>query len=358
MKYVKVLFLLLAFVMAAVSAEAQTRFNGRVVEVLNGRTVVIETDGRKLTAEIEFIEVPEPEQTLHKTVREHLEKLVLGKSVEFRPHGISSAKTVGQLYVNSVDVALQMLRDGAAWQVPPDRSGQNENESSAYQYHQNQAKMEQRGVWGVKDMKPAWEFRAEKRNRERQEQVASEYAGSTKGSGDFSTVVLDKPARRSGPWSDVNPYLKNPGPLVHGYNAMSRTGYLGTSLMGVAENESIPAGQKMAVDITYLYKQDDKNGRTGKFVVTVFSVADEMYFLKANSLKVLVDEKNVFSGKPSRTTAKEEGKQVEKLTYEVSKAAIEKMVYGGAVSIHVGDRMLIPTQGVQLLLYNMLQASN
>lgn len=360
MKNPKLFFLLLAFLIGCVSAQAQTGvFAGKVVEVLNGRTVVIDTDGRKLTAEVEFIEVPEPEQPLHKTVREHLEKLVLGKTVEFRPHGISSGKTIGQLYVNSVDVALQMLRDGAAWQIPADRSGQKEGESSAYQYHQNQAKLEQRGVWGVKDMKPAWQFRAEKDDRSRQARIASEYVGSTGGEGNFANVVLDKPARRNNPWSDVNPYLKNPGPLVHGYNAASKTGYIGTSLMGIKELENLPQDVKMAVDITYVYKQDEKKGRTGKYVVTLFSVADQWRFLKANTIKVLVDEKTVFSGKPTRTTSKEDGKLVEKLTYEVSKAAVEKMVYGGEVSIQLGSsHMIYPSQGMQLLLYNMLQVAN
>lgn len=354
MKNFKAIFLTAVVLIAASSVNAQTRFVGNVVEVVNGRTVVIDTDGRKLTAQIEFIEVPEPDQPLHQTVRDHLAKLVLGKTVEFHPHGITPGRTAGQLFVNSVDIALQMLRDGAAWQVPAQVSGQNERESSAYQYHQNQARVEKRGVWGVKDMKPAWEFRAAQWDRGRQERIANE------GFGDTRTGENAKKAgrRATGPWSDDNPFLKDPGPLVHGYNAASRTGYVGTSLMGVAENETLPPGHKMAVDITYLYKQEDKKGRSGKFVVTVFSMGDQVQFLQANALKVMVDEKAAFVGKPVRTTGKEDGKTVEKLTYEVNKAAIEKMVYGGSVSIEVGKHLLVPTQGVQLLLYNMLQVSN
>lgn len=359
MKNPKLFFLLLAFLIGCVSVQAQTRvFAGKVVEVLNGRTVVIDTDGRKLTAEVEFIEVPEPEQPLHKTVREHLEKLVLGKTVEFRPHGISSGKTIGQLYVNSVDVALQMLRDGAAWQIPADRSGQKESESSAYQYHQNQAKLEQRGVWGVKDMKTAWEFRAEKRNRYRQEQVASEYVANTGKDGDFANVVLDKPARRKSPWSDVNPSLMNPGPLMHGYNAEAKIGWLTTGLSGVKQIENMPSDRNVACSITYYYKQESEKVRKGTFVLTVVSEADNWRFLKANTASVIVDEKKVFAGKPKRTTAKQEDKSVETLRYEISKAAIEKIVYGGDVEVRVGDYSIFPGQAIQLLLYNMLQASN
>lgn len=362
MKTFKMLFLVLAFLTATFSVEAQTRFTGRVVEVLNGRTVVIDTDGRKLTAEVEFIEVPEPEQPLHKTVRDHMEKLVLGKMVEFRPHGISSAKTTGQLYVNSVDVALQMLRDGAAWQVPAEKSGQNEGESSAYQFHENQAKAEQRGVWGVKDLKPAWEFRAEKRNREWQARLASEHFGTGGGSdtknsdGDFSNVVLNKPVRR-GPWSDVNPSLKNPGPVFHGYNAASKSGWLSTGLSGVKQIEGVPSDRDVMCSITYFYKQESEQSRKGTFVFTLVSASDKWRFLQANAVSVMVDEKKVFVGKPKRTATKEGDKAVETLSYEISKAAVEKIVYGGEVELRVGDYSVIPGQGLQLMLYNMLQVN-
>ncbi len=359
MKKLNLIMLLLVGSIATVSANAQTRFVGRAVEVLDGRTVVIDTDGRKLTAQVEFIEVPEPEQPLHQTVREHLEKLVIGKTVEFRPRGISPGKAIGQLYVNSADIALQMLRDGAAWQVPSAKSGQSESESAAYQYHQTQAKLEKRGVWGVKDLKPAWQFRAERNEAERQARIANENTSSTGGGSSYQRVSAGRPTvRPNSPWSDRNPHLKNPGPLVNGYNAASKTGYVGTSLMGTKPLESLPANQKMAVDITYLYKQDDKKGRSGKFMVTVFSAADEAQFLNTNTIKVVVDEKNAFVGRPVRSVAREEGRVVERLTYEVSRSAIEKMVYGGEVSINIGRHVIYPNQGLQLLLYNMLQVSN
>lgn len=358
MKNCKAIFVMMAVIITAFSAQAQTRFAGRVVEVVNGRTVVIDTDGRKLTAEVEFIEVPEPDQPLHQTVRDHLAKLVLGKNVEFRPHGITPGKTVGQLYVDSVDVALQMLRDGAAWQVPATKSGQNESDSSAYQYHENQAKLEKRGVWGVKDMKSAWEFRAAKRDRARQEQAASEYVAGTGKNGDFANVVLDKPARRTSPWSDVNPSLKNPGPLMHGYNAAAKIGWLTTGFSGVKQVDNVPSDRNVACSVTYYYKQESEQVRKGTFVFTVVSVADGWRFLKANTVSVIVDDKKVFAGKPKRTMTKEEGKSVETLRYEISKAAIEKIVYGGNVEIQVGDYSVFPGQAIQLLLYNMLQASN
>jgi endonuclease YncB( thermonuclease family) len=338
---------------------SQSTLSGRVVQVLDGKTVVIEISSGKLNAELQFIEVPEPEQQLHGTVREHLEKLVLNKDVVFRSAGFAPGKTFGQLYVNSVDVALQMLRDGAAWHISPEKSGQKANDSDAYEYHQTQAKLESRGVWGVKDMKPAWQFRADKLERERQEQIAAEYVSGKPRDAKFENVAASKnPVRRGGAWSDINPSMKDPGPLMHGYNAASKTGYLSTSLMGVKEVETVPTDRKVACDVTYIYKQESEKSRTGTFVFTLISVADEWRFLKANSLSVIVDEKTVVVGKPKRVTTKEDGKWIEKLSYEVNKAAIEKIVYGGEVVIKVGDYAMFPGQGVQLLLYNMLQAAD
>lgn len=358
MNNAKPIFILIVTLVLATLGYSQSTLSGRVIQVLDGKTVVIEISSGKLNAEIQFIEVPEPEQQLHRTVREHLEKLVLNKDVVFRSAGFAPGKTFGQLYVNSADVAIQMLRDGAAWHVNPEKSGQKARDGDAYAYHQTQAKLENRGVWGVKDLKPAWQFRADKRERERQEQIALEQVAANTSDAKFEPAsAAKKPARRNGAWSDINPSLKNPGPLMHGYSAATKTGWLSTALMGIKELDNVPSDQKVVCDVTYVYRQESEKSRKGTFVFTLISIADEWRFLKANSLSVLVDEKSVVVGKPKRTTTKENGKAIEKLSYEVSKMAIEKIVYGGEVVIKIGDYSVYPGQGMQLLLYNMLQAA-
>ena len=338
MSYAKSLVIFAAILVLAAAGYSQSTLSGRVVQVLDGRTVIIEISTGKLLAELQYVEVPEPEQPLYKTVREHLAKLVLDKQVTFRSAGFAPGKTFGQLFVNSTDVAVQMLRDGAAWHISPEKSGQNASESDAYEYHQTQARLENRGVWGVKDMKPAWEFRAERALSEREKQLAADRG-------------------TAGVWSDKNPSLKNPGPLMLGYNAATKTGWLSTFWMGIKEQGDVPADRKVVCDITYLYKQESEKNRTGKFHFTVVSVADEWRFLKANTLSVIVDEKTVAVGRPKRVTSKEDGMAIEKLSFEISKAAIEKIVYGGEVTLKIGDYVIFPQAGMQLLLYNMLQAA-
>ncbi len=358
MKTIRSASILFAIAAFGVSITAQGRMTGKVADVIDGRTVTIDNGGRMIKAEIRYIEVPEPEQKLSSTVREHLEKLTLGKMVEFRPHGFAGDKVFGQLFIGDLDIAVQMLRDGAAWHVPADRSGQGREESETYNQNQVLALLEKRGVWGISGLKPAWEFRAEKAERTRLASVEKKPSSAPVNSDQaISDASRKRPARAAGFWSDTNPWLTNPGPLMNGYNAASKTGYVGTSFMTVKEQEGQPLDQKTAVDVTYLYKQTEGKGREGSFVMTVVSTAGQERFLKANNITVIVDEKNYPVSKPKRTMTNEGGKIVEKLTYEMNKATIERIVFGGEVFVKIGDYMVYPTSGFQLLLYNMLQVA-
>lgn len=293
-------------------------------------------------------------------MRDHLEKLVLGKNVDFHPHGIMFTKTFGQLYAGGVDIAQQMVRDGAAWHIPTGQSGQDLQGSSVYHYNQEQAKGEKRGVWSIANLKPAWELRADKRETARQKQLLSEQSPATGGG---AQPVVNRPTmpvmkKPPGVWGDTNPALKNIGALVNGYNARTKTGYVSTSLMGVTDKEKEDEQTKTAVDVTFIYKENELKGRKGIFVVSVESISTEWRFLKTNNLIVIADEKNIVVGKPKRTTWKDNYLVRERLTYEVPRSTIEKIVNGSNVFIKVGDYMIKPeNQAIYLLLYNMLQIS-
>ncbi len=354
MKNVRPIIFILFILLLAGSSFSQRKFSGKAIEAIDGKTVVIEIGSGKLTAVLQYIEVPEREQPLYWTVREHFEKLVLGKHVEFYPQGIQSTQTVGQLYIGGLDIAQQMLRDGAAWHINSGESGQNAQEGAVYQQNQDQARNEKRGVWSVNNLQPAWQFRAEKRQAAEASKLTAVNGNATRSTFVSSTKPARKPA---GMWGDTNPSLKNVGALLNGYNAKTKTGYIGTSLLGVAEleKEKVNDQQKTAVDITYFYKEDDQKGRKGVFVVSVVSISNEWRFLKYNDLVVVVDDKSTVIGKAKRTTVKDGDKVSEKLTYEVSRSSMEKIVNGGDVIIKVGDYMMRPAHGLQLILYNMLQ---
>ena len=129
--------------------------------------VEIGTSG-KLKVVLQNIETPEPEQPLYGVIKEHLEKFLLGKTAVVFPKVIVNSSTVAQVFVGDVDVSQQMLRDGAAWYKADKKTA----ESEIYLSNETQAKAEKRGVWGIAGLKPAWEFRAAKAERDRAEELA------------------------------------------------------------------------------------------------------------------------------------------------------------------------------------------
>ena len=125
--------LLLAITLTfTISGFSQRMFSGRVVDVIDGKTFVLEAESGKLTGTIQYIEVPEPEQPLNRIVRDHLQKLVLGKTIVFLPTGLTPKAAVGKAYIDGVDLGQQLVRDGAAWHLPVDLSGQEPAESEVY----------------------------------------------------------------------------------------------------------------------------------------------------------------------------------------------------------------------------------
>ena len=113
MKIIQYLALFIFVTCGSHSAFAQLKFNGKVVEIVDGKTVVIELETKnRLTAELQYIEVPEPQQQLHQIVKDHLQALLLGKFVEFRANALAPTKTVGQIFSDGVDISQQMIKKG------------------------------------------------------------------------------------------------------------------------------------------------------------------------------------------------------------------------------------------------------
>lgn len=324
---------------------AQLKTGGEVLDVIDGKTVVVAAPAGRITVELQYIDVPEPGQSLHAVVKDHVRTLLLGKPVELQTKSFTRGKVTGKLILNGVDVSQQLLRNGAAWHVPIETSGQSRDEFGTYAESEALARQEKRGVWSVTDLEPAWVFRAKKDRVSYQ--AANTSASESKSAGG-----------KKGYWSDKNPWLKDPGGLTHGFNAATQTGFLGMTLMGVTEAEGQPTGQQTAVDMTYFYTEHGKKGRTGYFMVTVLSLADSWRFLRANTLQVEVDGRTFVVGKPKRE-AKDAAfnKRTEKLVYRVEVAIVEKIASGGDVVVKIGDYGIRPRAGVQMLMYNLLQVA-
>jgi endonuclease YncB( thermonuclease family) len=333
------------------SAQAQVRTAGRVVEVLDGRTITVAAPTGNVKVELQFIEVPEPEQQLSSVVRSHLEKLLLNKTVEVTINGLWPGKTRAQVFVDGIDVSCQMLRDGAAWHMPREESGQDTDAFAAYAEYERIARSEKRGVWAVAGLQPAWLFRAQKIALVREKEEATVRPVRTE-------TARPKASRPKGQWSDKNPAIGDVGALTHGYNSAKKVGYVSTTLLGITELEKAVTNDfKTAMDFTYWYKEGGRAGRTGTFVVTIVSDSPTVRFLKNNDLVVLSGERKVVIGKAVRTSSMEGDRHYEKLTYEVERSSIETLVHGTVV-LKVGDYLIHPTSFGYSILHNMLQVSS
>lgn len=329
--------LVFAILLSVLSANAQVTMSGKVVDVLDGDTVIIETLSGKFEATLQFIETPTREQAMFETVKQHLRQLVYGKSVIFRARTISDEASTGRLTLDEVDISEQMLRDGAAWHVPARLSAQARDEYDRYASHEAAAKKENRGIWAVKELASSWV----RRDKELE-------TGRTP----------RKQIPRVGKWGDVNPKLSNVGALFNGYNAASKTGFLSTGISMVsltdAGFEDRYPNLKLYVDLTYWYKEEP-TGRKGTFVLTLISENDVAMFRRNQEMLLIIDNGKVALGRGKRMESRSGGKVFEKLTFNISRSNMQHMTKDVTV-MKIADHLITPLS-VRYMFFNMLEFS-
>jgi endonuclease YncB( thermonuclease family) len=164
----KSLFFVFVFaVMSLQTAFSQGLINGTVVDVVDGRTLIVaNSTGNKINVRLRYLEIPEPEQPLFDVVKNHLKDLALGKKIYVTKVQIFSNYTLGVVLINEraakFDLSQQMIRDGAGWFDVHDASAVTDESADDYKETQILAKNEKRGVWSISGMKTPWDYREEK----------------------------------------------------------------------------------------------------------------------------------------------------------------------------------------------------
>ena len=320
------------YLLLAGSAIAQRATASEVIEVIDGKTLVLETDTGRAIVELQYIEVPQ-QGTMAETVKQHLRLLALSKKAIYTPHLIRDGRSAGVLEINGVDMAGQMLRDGAAWHVPTMLTGQQAGESETYASFETAAKNEKRGVWANLGLKPPWE--SPERPAVSSEITASENSPSRR----------TKPAR--------NPRWGDTGMLQTGYDPASRTGFVGTGLLGVAIDPNHP-DQRMAVDISFYYKEDANFRRSGSFVFTLITISPKGMFDKENPLALLGGGPAVTMPVARRTTQVWNGQLIEKLLFRLDRKTIDRLVNSDAAYLKIKNQGLTANIA-RYWLYSLLQ---
>lgn len=339
-------FALLAMLSFADLAAGQLSFAGEVVDVIDGKTILLQISSGRLKVELQYIDVPAPGHEMHARVVHHLRSLVMNKVVEYRPKLMLKDRSIGRVLLRDADISQQMLRDGAAWHIESQISGQEKTEFDKYAATAALAKNENRGLWSMTEPRPAWEIRASS--------IAASFANAVTLSEPVQPPVSRRPR---GKWGDVNPALGDVGALINGFNADTQLGYLSTSHLGVTEiDQARSADQRTAIDFTYLYKENGMNGRKGTFYLTIVSAAKKWRYAKNNELTFMGESAVI--ARPARVTfIDRDNVHWEQLRYEMPRKAMERIVNGQDVRLRIGNEFIQPFGGVQLLLYNMLQLS-
>ncbi len=336
-----IIFVIFVLILAAISAYPQSTFTGRIVEVIDGRTFVIEVPNARITAALQYIEVPEPDQPLAQTVKDHLAAMILNQTVEFKPLGFNTERTVGRLKLRGVDVGQQMIRDGAAWHAVFEKNGQTPAERAMYESNEVQAKAEKRGIWGVEGLKPAWEFRADKERAE-QDRQRREYERNALLASNPSVKVPVRPApvvqtyASFDTWSDIRSIDKEAGVggLIRKYDAARRFGYnLTTQAQIAVTGTTKPPYLDFRLGYVYGF---NAAGKVSGWAVAILSDADTYKFAKSNNLTVFADEERIELGKAYRFFGDTGAARRETLVYLVDRKSLAKIANASNIKVKVG----------------------
>lgn len=348
MKTPKLLLLILFVLASTTTAFSQLKYGGRAVEVVDGKTIVIETPARnRITIILQFIEIPEAEQPLYQTVKEHLQAMVLDKNVEYVPRGLTRMKAIGQVFLNKVDLSQQLLRDGAAWYSLPEKDSQEASEREFYQLNEGQAKLEKRGIWSIESLKPAWEFRAEKEEIRKQRERAKleEVTAQNKPVESKQTVSKPTPQRQTGTgfgldmWVNVNNSQSSNKTNVNGGLLTGSVPNYGYNYVMTSESflELTNGNEKRKTDSRsiFVYPAEQKRGNPG--YVLGFLIESEKYtFADSNSLVITADGQKIQFGKAYRIQGSLPFSVQELLLYQVNSANLTKISNAQDVKITIG----------------------
>jgi endonuclease YncB( thermonuclease family) len=365
MKIFKLILPLLLVLISVDTALAQNKFYGKVIEVADGRTIVIEPQPKVLIRlELQYIEIPEAEQELHAVVKDHLTKIALGQTVEFEPKSMNGTRTVGQVFLKGVDLSLRMLRDGAAWYAVPEQKFQDRIESESYLGNERLARDEKRGVWSVPALRPAWEFRAEKAEKLRQEELKREQEEKER----QEKIRAEQRAKAE---AESEARRKARAQTAVSANQQNPTGQLGievwqeSTVAGMEQKPGFPnlltkyipqyeleytltngslaaykqKGSELKIESRSFYLKRD-NGHPSirdMFGIGFLTESEKGVFTDENNLTIYADKKTFALGKAHRFPSDKGGLIEELLIYQLTREQLRSIARATDVSVRIGS---------------------
>jgi len=141
---------------------------GLASEVPNGNSIVIRSNGQRLTIFLKGVDAPELKQEFGDEARQHLASLVLGKAIEVQVDELPDGHVVGKVICDRMDIGLQVIRDGVAWYDTTKVNSLSDEERRSYVDAEQAARTELRGIWEIGSPMPPWEWRRAEAERQYQ----------------------------------------------------------------------------------------------------------------------------------------------------------------------------------------------
>lgn len=163
-----ILIRFIAICLVAFSVHAET-LNGYVIEITDGDTIVaLDANHKQRKIRLAGIDAPEkansekaPEtaQPFGERSKQNLASIVQQECCCRMEQADRYGRTVGKVMVNGIDANLAQIKAGMAWWYEKYRKEQSPADQRTYAQAEQQARLQQVGLWRVKNPIPPWEFR-------------------------------------------------------------------------------------------------------------------------------------------------------------------------------------------------------
>lgn len=351
---------------------AQTHLFGKVVEVVDGRSFVFEAPTGRVNGELQYVEVPVVGQALQTTVKEHLGALTIGKSAEFQVTGMSSGKFAGRLIIDGIDISIQMLRDGAAWLLPREKTGQTVSEFASYTEIESLAKADHLGVWSVPNLKPTSGRRAENKEKGQQAQQQQSSRSAPKAKIDivsqFQTVTrpdrvnvtTNVPASfEKEAWLDVLAGTGKEVPGVKTYNdpqGRFSTNYTSVAFVNLA---TLKSKQRLECRVMHVELHLPNGSSETVYLIGFGAISDDYNFSKhASRLSINADGQTISAGLFKGFRGKAQFGAGEVMLYQINRRFLLRIAAAKKVQIRIDNVYGSMGSDLQLLIGQLVAATD
>ena len=154
--------ILLTFTTTSLAGELQD-LSGIVIRIVDGDTIVLESQGDRHRVRLSGIDAPERNQPWGDVSTRELRRQIAGKAVvvEWRKRD-RWKRIIGVIKLKGNDVNKHMVERGLAWHYKKYQSEQTPEDRVEYAAAETAAQGAKRGLWSVSNSIPPWAWRRRK----------------------------------------------------------------------------------------------------------------------------------------------------------------------------------------------------